>query len=209
MRPPTFILCLVIFLSRLKGVRGDPHGDEGQKDGHAMGVPNVFAVPRGKLIPCHENGVVASWCDVHIDLPNMECLLSPELDAYGCACVGTPALCPDECVDGTPPVEKTKSGISCRGIPHDEPNYVLREAHPLNRCENNAVVASWCDEYVNPHVECGLAIAVDEYYCRCSGKVVNCPTECVAGVEPIEKTHGIVRCKGIPLDQPNYIILEE
>jgi hypothetical protein len=188
----------------------DASADEGAEGpgGRVTDLSNAFPYRGTGSVPCHENGVVAGWCDVHLDPPNLECIIMPEFDVYRCSCVGSPSACPNECVSGSTEVEKTKSSISCRGLPKDEPNYILREAHPTNRCENNGIVAAWCDEFVNPHLECGLALADDEYFCKCSGKVSNCPTECVDGLDPIEKSHSIVRCKGVPVDQPNYILVE-
>jgi hypothetical protein len=183
----------------------DAEGPAGER---VVDLSTAFPYRGTRSVPCHENGVVAGWCDVHLDPPNLECRIMPEFDMYRCSCVGSPSACPNECVSGSYEVEKTKFGISCGGLPKDEPNYILRESHPLNRCENNGVVAAWCDEFVNPHLECGLVVGSDEYYCKCSGKASNCPTECIDGLEPIEKSHSVVRCKGIPVDQPNYILLE-
>jgi len=168
--------------------------------------PDVFSM-RGKREACHENGVVASWCD-KFQNPSLGCAILPDFDEYGCSCLGDAAVCPDDCVGGTEPAVKTHYGIRCGGIPVDEPNYILRESHPLNRCENNGIVSSWCDDFVNPHLECHISPLVDEYSCKC-GKASNCPTDCVGGMEPIEKTHRLVRCKLIPVDQPNYILKEE
>lgn len=107
------------------------------------------------------------------------------------------------------PVVEEHYGIRCGGIPKDEPNYILKEPrHTVNHCEHNAAVASWCDDFVNPHFECKLSVA-DEYSCKCDGKVANCPIDCVGGVEPVEKLHHLVRCKGIPMDQPNYFLKKE
>jgi len=178
----------------------------------AMGRPDFFAGYKGKIVPCHENGVVASWCDTHLDPNVLECGLLPEFDVYGCSCVGDASLCPDECVNGEKPEQRTKHGISCSGIPEDEPNYILKEMRSKRstmHCENNAVVAGWCDDYVNPHLECRLMVAVDQYQCKCPHKVAACPSECVEGTELVEKSHGVIKCKGIPIDQPNYIIKEE
>ena len=86
----------------------------------------------------------------------------------GCSCYGKSALCPTECIGGSEPVTKTHYGIRCKGIPTDQPNYVLREQHYFMKgCENNAPVAAWCDDYVNKHLECGLFPEDDQYICKC------------------------------------------
>jgi len=64
-------------------------------------------------------------------------------------------------------VVKTHYGVRCQGIPQDMPNYVLKERHVAKRCENNAPVAAWCDDYVNKHLECGLYPEDDQYICKC------------------------------------------
>lgn len=174
--------------------------------GQAMGRPSVFA-KSGR--PCLSNSIVASWCDAEaLGSPNVECVIFPDFDAYGCSCIGEAALCPTECIGGKEPEQKTHYGISCLGIPEDEPNYVLKETHALNRCESNAVVSSWCDDFVNEHLECHINQKMDEYTCHCPGQAAACPDDCVGGHDPLEKTHSMVRCKGIPLDQPNYILKE-
>jgi len=208
----------------------DHQTQEKQEEVFAMGVPDVFTTKSmfgkegGGGMPCHENGVVASWCDnVHLNVNDksqqknakLDCVILPEFDMYGCSCVGDSSLCPTECIDGgdQEPVERTKYGISCRGIPDDEPNYILKEMkskRDVNHCENNAVVAAWCDDYVNKHLECKLQASDDTYSCRCSNKVNACPLECVdPNSKPIEKSHGFIKCKNIPIDQPNYILKEK
>jgi hypothetical protein len=169
-------------------------------------TPDVFG-RRGRRRACHENGVVAGWCDAHIN-PALECAILPDFDEYGCSCLGDHALCPDDCVGGGEALVKTHFGIRCQGIPKDEPNYVLRESHAMNHCENNGVVASWCDDYINPHLTCELLVDKDQYACNCGHKAAACPTDCVGGLEPVEKTSSYVRCQGIPIDQPNYILKE-
>lgn len=177
----------------------------------AMGRPDLFAADTKNVVPCHENGAVASWCDVNLDRANLECVMLPEFDLYGCSCVGEASLCPTECVNGVKPDKRDRYGISCRGIPEDEPNYILkemRESRPVNHCENNAVVAGWCDDYVNRHLECELRAGEDEYSCRCHGRLSACPDDCVGGADPIRREPGLIRCKGVPVDQPNYVLKE-
>jgi hypothetical protein len=176
--------------------------------GFKLEKPDVFMPDQGTKIPCHENGVVASWCDSH-SIPSLDCAMLTTFDEYGCSCLGQSSACPDDCVGGNEPIEKTLYGIRCAGIPKDEPNYVLKEFHPLNRCENNAIVSSWCDDFVNLHLTCSLNPEDDDYSCDCGGRHSACPDDCVGGVEPIEKIHSLVRCKGIPVDQPNYILKED
>jgi hypothetical protein len=169
-------------------------------------TPDVFA-QADEVLHCEENAVVHSWCD-SAQFEELKCGILPDFDEYGCTCMGKTSLCPEECIGGTEPVERTHFGIRCKGIPQDSPNYILKERHPLKRCENNLVVSSWCDDYVNPHLECGLYEEDDQYICKCSGKATNCPDECIGGGEPIVKTPHSVLCSGIPVDSPNYIIKE-
>jgi hypothetical protein len=159
----------------------------------------------GQRVKCHESGVIASWCDTKVN-PALECSIVPDFDEYGCACLGAASNCPDDCIGGLEPIERTHYGIRCAGVPQDEPNYILREYHALGRCENNALVSSWCDDYVNLHLTCSINPAKDEYSCNCGGKHNSCPDDCIGGLAPIEKTSSSIRCQGIPLDQPNYIL---
>lgn len=206
----TKALLLLLFLAAQEAAASDPATmdelleQEGvhQKE---LARPDVFS-DRGRRLDCHENGVVAAWCDsfLHADL---ECSILPDFDEYGCACHGNAALCPTECIGEDSVIEeRTHYDIRCGKLPADEPNYVLIERHAPHRCENNALVASWCDDAMNPHLTCHLG--ENEYSCHCGGKAAACPTDCVGGVEPIERTHSTVRCQGIPLDQPNYILKE-
>lgn len=170
--------------------------------------PDVFG-DRGARMPCSENGVVAAWCDGFVR-PGLECGILPYFDEYGCTCLGDSALCPEDCVGGGAPVERTHYGIRCVGIPQDEPNYILREDHrALHRCGDNAVVAAWCDESINPHLTCHLRTGSDSYSCACGGRASACPTECIDGQPPIEVTSSLIRCEGIPVDSPNYILKEQ
>jgi hypothetical protein len=164
--------------------------------------------------PCQGNGVVASWCDATVN-PNLECAIHPSLNLYSCQCDNDPSACPSECVQsGTEAAEtakKTKYAIQCRGIPQDEPNYILRSESggkklPLHHCENNAVVANWCNELTFPEVSCLLLPSLNEYVCSCHGKHSVCPEDCVGGQAPDKKTKHGIRCLGIPVDQPNYIL---
>jgi hypothetical protein len=175
-------------------------------------IPTVFN--RRDVTSCDENAVVASWCDSR-QFDDLECGILKDFDQYGCQCKQDPSKCPDECVGGSELVEKTHYGIICRNLPHDSPNYILKEYHHLHRCEGNAVVASWCDDWINPHLECALYPEIDQYLCRCSGKAANCPMECIDGSEPLVFTvhetpmgAGSVLCSGIPVDSPNYILKE-
>jgi len=168
-------------------------------------IPNVFH--RGNVQHCQNNGVVTAWCDSYV-FPELECGLLPDFDEYGCQCSKDPAKCPTECVGGSTLVEKSHYGITCRHLPHDSPNYTLKEYHHMTGCENNSVVAAWCDDYVNKHLTCGLYPKIDQYLCKCSGKAANCPLECIDGSEPLVKSTGSVLCNGIPADSPNYILKE-
>jgi hypothetical protein len=160
--------------------------------------------------PCTSNSVVASWCDTSME--NVECTLDEVRDMYMCQCPGDPSACPDECVlsesnDLKDPVQ-THHSILCHGIPHDEPNYILKtdSSLPLHHCENNGVVANWCNEATSSDIECLLLPTLDEYVCTCHSNPASCPGECVEGSTLGRKTKHAVRCQGIPLDSPNYII---
>jgi hypothetical protein len=87
-------------------------------------LPNIFE--RGDLKHCEDNGVVQSWCDSSKN-PELECVMLPGFDQYGCSCHGHPYLCPTDCVGGKQADQKMHYGIQCLGIPQDEPNYVLYE----------------------------------------------------------------------------------
>ena len=170
-------------------------------------IPDVFSLTG--FSSCADNALVSNWCDAHLtDMPNaLQCGMLTDFHEYACACHQHPNRCPTECIPGTELIAKTRSGIRCRGLPLDSPNYILKESHPTrtrNDCGDNAIVAAWCDEYVNKHVECSLYPSMDQYVCRCSGKATNCPDECLDGSDPLLRTaHGVV-CTGIPIDTVNY-----
>jgi hypothetical protein len=162
---------------------------------------------------CEDNAVVGSWCDEAVTDGVKKCAINPDFDEYGCSCPGNAAACPTECVGGGEPHARSHFEVLCLGIPADQPNYILKEGRKhinddTEHCENNAVVASWCDEYVNPGLKCSLLPKNDEYVCRCSGNMAACPTDCVGGLKPLN--HDVtmskyeVHCKGIPVDEPNY-----
>ena len=182
-------------------------------------IPDVFRHSPARS-SCDTNGVVSAWCDVHQFPDDLDCGILPNFDRYGCQCKSDPSKCPSECVGGSELVEKTHYGIVCKNVPMDSPNYVLKEYHTMHGCENNALVAAWCDDYVNKHLECALYPNIDQYLCRCSGKNTNCPNECIDGSDPLVLTHerlggkmstggvGSVLCSNIPVDNPNYILKE-
>lgn len=175
--------------------------------GKEIEFSSVFNRRNGQVKHCENNAVVAAWCDAQV-FEDLECGLLPEFDEYGCQCFKDPSKCPTECVGGSELVEKTHYGIMCRNLPMDSPNYILKEYHEMTGCEDNSVVAAWCDDYVNLHLECGLYPKINQYLCKCSGKAANCPLECLDGSEPLVKTQGSVLCSGIPPDEPNYILKE-
>ena len=76
----------------------------------------------------------------------------------------------------------------------------------VGECHNNLLVASWCDDYINPHLTCHMNIENDTYGCDCSGKMSFCPMECIQGAILLERTNHYIKCSNIPLDQPNYIL---
>lgn len=158
---------------------------------------------------CASNGVVAAWCDPAI--LDVECTIDKARDMYMCQCPGDPTLCPEECIGNSQQLDqpiKTHHSILCYGIPQDEPNYILKsdKSTPLHHCENNAIVAGWCDEATSPGVSCLLLTGLDEYVCTCHENAALCPTECVEGSTLGRKTKHAVRCQGIPVDSPNYIL---
>jgi hypothetical protein len=59
---------------------------------------------------------------------------------------------------------------------------------------------------MNKHLTCSLHPDTDEYMCLCKNKHAACPDECIGGEIPTSKTKFSVRCGGIPMDQPNYIL---
>ena len=165
-----------------------------------------------KAQKCNENGMVSAWCDS--SKSEVECLIHPESDVYACMCTD-PSFCPNECIHQTSPdddsrLKKSNHGIVCRGIPQDEPNYILKHSPDqlpsLHHCENNALVANWCNEVDSPGVSCLVLPSLDEYVCTCMSRAAACPSECVNGEKPDRKTHNAIRCRGIPVDSPNYIL---
>lgn len=135
---------------------------------NSLEYPDVFTLSGNHLQPCDTNGIVTAWCDSHVHT-DLACGIAPDFDEYGCTCHGNSALCPTECVDGaTTPLMKNGHSIRCQGIPKDNhPNYILKEHHVMKGCENNALVAGWCDDYINKHLACGLYPEEDQYLCKC------------------------------------------
>lgn len=187
-----------------------PTSTDANKD-HDASISALFSDLNSE--PCTGNAVVSSWCDSSV--MDVNCLIHPTLDMYACRCTVDPKLCPEECVavegqDAVSPI-KTHHGIMCQGIPQDEPNYVLKNKDvsnlPLHHCENNAVVANWCNEATGAaQVDCLLLQALDEYVCTCMKDAAACPSECIGGGEADRKTKHAVRCRGIPEDKPNYVV---
>ena len=159
---------------------------------------------------CEENAVVASWCDERVN-PQVECALLKEFDQYGCSCYDNHAACPTECIRGVKPREITRSRIYCPGIPEDTPNYILKEGgvihhHKKVHCEENAIISSWCDEFIDPNLRCSFKPNKNEYACNCHGNAASCPMDCVGGTVPYKRNKFSTHCVGIPMDQPNYVI---
>ena len=173
---------------------------------HEMEIPDPFSLDSYES--CADNAVVAGWCDSHLtDTPDaLQCGMLTPFHEYACACPDHPKQCPTECLEGSELIAKTRTGIRCRGFPVDSPNYILKEMHKHRRndCGDNALVAAWCDEFVNFHVECSLYPALDQYVCRCHGKATNCPDECLDGGDALIRTPNGVVCTGIPVDTLNY-----
>lgn len=172
-----------------------------------------FSYLRSTAQACNENGMVAAWCDTSIS--EVECFINPDTSVYACMCTD-PAACPEECIvtsdenELMPPPLKSSNGIICHSIPTDEPNYVLKSdvslIPSLHHCENNALVASWCNEATVPDVSCLVLPSLDEYVCTCTENSAACPSECIGGEAPDRKTHNAVRCRGLPVDSPNYVL---
>jgi len=161
------------------------------------------------LESCASNGVVSSWCDN--SAADVECMLDTARNLYMCQCPGDPSLCPDECIRDSDLLDqpiRTHRSILCHGIPRDEPNYILRsdKSLPLHHCESNGIVANWCSEATSSGVSCLLLPALDEYVCTCHWNSAYCPSECVEGSALGRKTKHAIRCQGIPVDTPNYIL---
>jgi hypothetical protein len=183
--------------------------------------PDIFASTQS--VGCESNSVVAAWCvdDDAVsagaalvdenDVPNKKqkrCGLLPSFDEYGCTCYGDPSKCPTDCIGGDVPIEKTHYSIRCNGIPDPAtaPNYILKEWHAIDRCEENSIVSAWCNDYINRHLECKINTVDNQYLCKCTGKQTNCPDECIDGTNPILRGHNSVICSGIPNDNPNYVL---
>jgi len=82
----------------------------------------------------------------------------------------------------------------------------------LHRCDDNGVVAAWCDSRISTELECGILPEFDEYGCTCYGKPALCPTECIGDsgeAALLTKTHYGIRCSGIPADEPNFVLKEK
>jgi hypothetical protein len=170
-------------------------------------LPSVFE--QSEFTVCDGNhALLESWCNAKIH-EELECVFIPKFDQYGCSCHGHASLCPTECADGSAPDQKTHYALQCNGIPNDEVNYVLKETHEKNHCENNAIVSGWCDDYIDKGLACSLHPETDEYKCTCEKNPASCPLECIGGVDPSSKTHHAITCKGIPSDDPNFIIKSE
>mmetsp|Transcript_24506 Transcript_24506/g.29476 ORF Transcript_24506/g.29476 Transcript_24506/m.29476 type:complete len:198 (+) Transcript_24506:69-662(+) len=174
------------------------------------GNQGAIELPRisDEAVSCDSNAVVAGWCNSNIN-PTLECLFFPQFDEYMCTCHGDASVCPDDCVGGTDPYEKAHYWTQCLGIPVDQPNYVLQENQKAIHCAENAVVASWCDEAVDSKLECAMFPETNEYVCKCQGHAADCPVDCVGGESPYKKDHFLTHCKGIPMDQPNYVLKSE
>jgi len=161
-------------------------------------------------VSCSSNSKVNSWCDALMN--DVECMMDLKEDTYMCKCSEDPSACPDDCIVGGQGLRtkaiKTHHSILCDGVPDDEPNYILKNNVdlPLHHCENNGIVANWCSEATNPGVDCRLLPALDEYVCACREKTTLCPIECIEGSTLGRKTKHMVRCRGIPVDSPNYVM---
>mmetsp|Transcript_33860 Transcript_33860/g.49781 ORF Transcript_33860/g.49781 Transcript_33860/m.49781 type:complete len:199 (+) Transcript_33860:78-674(+) len=170
---------------------------------------NEIELPRNTgAVHCGNNAVIASWCEMSIN-PTLECMLYPDFDEYVCACFGDHSQCPSECIGGKLPHQSAHYWTQCRGIPVDQPNYVLNKGKRKIHCAENAVVAGWCDEGIDENLECALYPEEDAYVCYCKGHHTECREDCVKGTEPLKKNKYMTYCKGIPEDQPNYIIKPE
>lgn len=79
----------------------------------------------------------------------------------------------------------------------------------LEGCSENALIAAWCDASLlgDNALQCGMLSDFQEYACRCNHPNL-CPTECINGSQLIAKTRTTIRCRGLPVDSPNYILTE-
>lgn len=205
----------ILSFAAVLGVVGGVNADDGgsimmemeRAITHDLEIPDPFI--QGDMEICADNAVIANWCDsshMTASPTALKCGMLKAFKEYACACPDHPSLCPTECLEGTTLIAKTRSSIRCRGFPVDSPNYIMQEMHKhhLHDCADNAMVNAWCDDFVNPHVECSLFSNLDQYVCRCSGKASNCPDECLDGGDALIRTrHGVV-CTGIPKDTINY-----
>uniref|UniRef100_A0A7R9WQJ9 Uncharacterized protein n=1 Tax=Craspedostauros australis TaxID=1486917 RepID=A0A7R9WQJ9_9STRA len=190
-------------------------------------------------VPCNENGVVHAWCSNAISNSDLACAIDPASNMYACRCDEDTSHCPTECIQPNSdsasvpiaPFQTAPHSIVCRGIPEDEPNYILVRPKevtsklPLHHCENNALVANWCNEgqaaiiddrnklklkgeNKDGNLDCLLLPALDEYVCTCYGNRAACPQDCVNGEKPDRVSAHAIRCSGIPQDTPNYVLVE-
>ena len=177
-------------------------------------IETIHQVPLNdpNVVPCSSNAVVAAWCDSAIN--DVECMIDQARDIYMCQCPNEHASCPEECIEVSDSLDnsqepvKTRHSILCHGVPQDEPNYILKNhaTLPVHHCENNALVANWCNEATSSDVNCLLLGALDEYICTCYSNAASCPTDCIQGSKLGRKTKHAVRCRGIPMDTPNYVL---
>lgn len=179
-----------------------------QKIDKSISKPDIFSTK--KYNKCDINPIVSAWCDINI-LSELNCGILNEFDEYGCDCYNDPSLCPTECINGNEPIQRLHYGIRCSNIPSIEniPNYILKERHNINdigHCENNLLINSWCDTYINKHLQCNIYNNDNQYLCTCTGKATNCPDECIDGSVPLIRTKNSVLCNNIPIDNPNYVM---
>ena len=86
-------------------------------------------------------------------------------------------------------------------------NKNLDDENRMETCDENMLVASWCDEGINPQVECSVWKQLNQYGCYCYDNHAACPTECIGGKAPTYVSQSSIHCHGIPPPAtPNYIL---
>lgn len=103
-----------------------------------------------------------------------------------------------QCINGMVPKEHTIMLLESNN---------LNNGYRMEHCDENLLVSSWCDESINPQVECSLWKQLNQYGCYCYDNHAACPTECIGGKKPTHVSQSSIHCHGIPPPAtPNYIL---